>query len=108
MDFGWDMDDEPIIPSEYTIGALGLPADENAPKHWGKTFTVYVEPNAGLYHRGRCQYVTKDNTYPSHILLAKNKYLPCELCKPEIPDMSWYFKALENEENNTFLRDLSD
>lgn len=86
-----------LIPPEYIIGPWGLPADKNAPKHWGKTFTVYVEPDTNLYHRGRCHCVTPERTYPSHILRAIKDNQPCSLCNPEIPDLSWYYDWLNNK-----------
>ena len=96
-EFDWDIDDDLIIPPGYVIGSLGLPADEDAPKHWGKTFTVYVEPDTNLYHRGRCHCVTPERTYPSHILLAAKNNEPCSLCNPEMPDMSWYYNLLDSQ-----------
>ena len=60
-----------------------------------KTFTVYVEPDTNLYHRGRCHCVTPERTYPSHILLAAKSNDPCNLCNPEMPDISWYYSLLD-------------
>lgn len=96
------------MPSQYTIGEKGLPADVNAPRNWGKTFTVYLNPKTHIYHRGRCRYVNPSSTYPTHILLVYQKNSPCKICHPEIPDMTWYFQYIEQhkellpKENKTF------
>lgn len=89
----------PNIPPQYTLGTLGLPADVDAPKHWGKTFTVYLNPKTHIYHRGRCRYVSPATTYATHILLVYQSNRPCQVCRPELPDLDWYLPNAAQNHN---------
>lgn len=89
----------PLIPPQYVIGKNNLPADRNAPRHWGSTFTVYLNYKTHVYHRGRCRYVNPSTTFPTHILLASKYGHPCKICHPELPDMTWYLHYIEQNQN---------
>ena len=83
------------FPDGKKIGKDGLPADSNAIKHWGKTYTVYLNERTHTYHRGACRYVNPISCLPVHILSVYQDCSPCSICKPEIPDMGWYFGYME-------------
>ncbi len=83
------------FPDGKKIGKDGLPADTDAIKHWGKTYTVYLNERTHTYHRGACRYVNPISCHPVHILSVYQDCSPCNICKPEIPDMGWYFGYME-------------
>lgn len=78
------------IPKGIVIGKDNLPADANAPLHWGSTFTVYLNKHTHIYHKGYCRHVNKNNCIPTHILTANKFHSPCKLCTPKMPDLEWY------------------
>lgn len=86
-----------LIPNGFVIGKNNLPADTNAPRHWGKTFTVYLNPTEHIYHKGSCKYVNPESCRPEHIIMVFRDNAPCNICNPKIPDFKWYFDYLEEE-----------
>lgn len=79
-----------IIPDGIVIGEDGLPKDADAPLRWGKTFTVYLNEQTSVYHKGSCRYVNSINCRPVHILFASKYCTPCKFCKPKTPDTRWF------------------
>lgn len=86
-----------LIPEGYVIGKNNLPADVDAPRHWGKTFTVYLNPKEHIYHKGSCKYVNPYSCHPEHIIMVFRDNTPCDICNPKIPDVKWYFDYLDEE-----------
>ena len=57
-------------------------------------YTVYVSSSYNKYHRKNCRY----SKHPiSCFTISENKLQPCQICKPEIPDLSWFYKYQEIE-----------
>lgn len=74
-------------PSDSEIGEDGLPKNIGA-KGWGTKYTFYTSAKGTRYHTDTCRYTNlscKENAY----VLAHSDYIPCSLCKPVLPDVSW-------------------
>ena len=78
------------IPANTSIGNDGLPKDSNT-TGWGMNHTVYIaSSSSGKYHRHNCQHAGK----AIHAYYAQ-RMEPCKICKPKIPNYSWYKEYLE-------------
>lgn len=79
------------VPDGITISAGGtLNFTDEATK---EKYTVYISSSISKYHKKTCQH----GKHPISCVFASKNLEPCQICKPEIPDLSWYYKYQEIE-----------
>ena len=76
------------VPPRTEIGGDGRPRTIGA-AGWGPQHTVYISDKGDRFHRRSCKYA-------KHAIHAYDTrgYFPCNQCKPDVPDYSWYKEYL--------------
>ena len=81
-----------LIPEGVVINKMGLPEEEYADKVQGDKYYVFASFSSHICHRRTCYHAKSG--YRIHILIAKDKYRACTICKPTLPDLNWYYEYL--------------
>lgn len=81
------------VPIGDSVGSDGLPRCGDCTLHkWGYKYTFYIslDRKGTKYHKFDCAHKGKVpiNAYS----LTLSNIAPCKLCKPYIPDISWYIR----------------
>lgn len=74
-------------PSWVKIGSDGLPVSSGDRK-WGNAYTFYRSSSGTCYHDN---FGCSGARIPIHVLRL-GKLKPCGRCKPECPNMDWYYE----------------
>lgn len=94
----------PLPPPGSFIATDGLPSSKGYGK-WGDKYTFYTSQNRKILHCSACSSrpYSGDEINAYH-LLNNNRYRPCKICMPKLPDMSWYEEYLKaiNEVSEQF------
>ena len=81
-----------LIPEGVVINKMGLPEEEYADKVQGDKYYVFASFSSNICHRKTCYHAKSG--YRTHVLIAKDKYRACTICKPTLPDLNWYYEYL--------------
>lgn len=86
-------------PQGEYIGSDDLPTSQFTYNFkWGEKYTFYLGGNAthnSKYHRSTCRYANR--LFPINAFSIKrscNRYAPCAVCCPSLPDMEWVERYL--------------
>ena len=92
---------------DYVCGD-NLPSTlDGSPSYWGDKYTFYTSSKGIKYHSKNCRHVGNYsipvNSYT--IYSSQGEYVPCQQCKPELPDLNWYISyRLLIEFRSTYLK----
>lgn len=87
-----------IVPQGSKIGDDGLPCDtiQDPRFRWGECYTFFTSRNGIAFHRYGCD--SAGNAHQVNAVQVYGKKRPCRVCKPSLPDLSWYFEYQKRKE----------
>lgn len=91
-------DPDRMIPPGSKIGADGLPCESTPDQRfrWGETYTFFASRYGIAFHRYGCE--SSGNACQCNALHVYGKKRACRVCKPVLPDLSWFFEYQKRKE----------